>query len=169
MSDAEPKEAGQMTAPPRQADTAVAAPSGRWPMGRVLLLLLAAGLVTLMLDIRYEHVEVVYEDPVAWTPIVFSGVMALLSLIGFLIWRVGFNRLLFVLYALGLVVGFIGTWKHTGGAIPKEILHVLSAWVVRYHYEAVPPPLAPAAFIGMGLMGMLACSRTFFTTKAPRH
>ena len=42
----------------------------RWPLGRVVVLILAGGFFGLVGDLRMDHVDVVRDQRIAWTPIV---------------------------------------------------------------------------------------------------
>jgi hypothetical protein len=132
-----------------------------YSLGRLLVLVLTAGCLTLLIDIRYEHIDVVHETRISWIPLIYSGLLTLLGVWGFLRWSPASRVVLFWCYAVGLAVGLTGLWMHTQGAIFGGVIHVLSAWFQHYHHEEVPPQLAPLAFCGIGLMGMLACAKVF--------
>jgi hypothetical protein len=132
-----------------------------YPLGRLLVLVLTAGCLTLLIDIRYEHIDVVHETRISWIPLIYSGLLTLLGAWAFLRWSPASRAILFWGYAVGLAVGMTGLWMHTQGAVFSGVFHVLSAWFQHYHHENVPPQLAPLAFCGIGLMGMLACAKVF--------
>jgi hypothetical protein len=70
-----------------------------------------------------------------------------------------------VLFGLGVVIGALGIWFHSGGHIVHALGQVANAWLAPPGSDAGveigsrPPVLAPAAFIGMGLVGIVACRR----------
>ena len=132
-----------------------------WSLNRVLVLLLTAGLFTLLIEIRFEHVDVVHERRIAWIPIGYSGLMTLLGLWAVAWWGPASRAVLSWFYALGLAVGSAGIWLHADGAIISSIVHILSAWFQRFHHAEAPPVLAPVAFCGIGLLGLIACAKAF--------
>jgi hypothetical protein len=132
-----------------------------YSLGRLLVLVLTAGCLTLLIDIRYEHIDVVHETRISWIPLIYSGLLTLLGLWAFLRWSPASRAILFWCYAVGLAVGMTGLWMHSQGAIFSGVAHVLSAWFQHFHYADEPPLLAPLAFCGIGLMGMLACAKVF--------
>ena len=58
----------------------------RWPLTRVLVLLLANAFVGLAMEIRVEHVDAVHEQGIAWTPIIYSCVMTIACLAATVFW-----------------------------------------------------------------------------------
>ena len=133
-----------------------------WPLHRILLLVLACGYLTLMADIRVEHADRFHKFWQAWIPIYYSSAMILACLIGTLGWsaaRGNVRRVVFWLFVLGFAVGGYGMYMHNGADIGKLLKTLVDAWITRIHHDDVPPQLAPAAFCGLGLIGMLACSR----------
>jgi len=132
-----------------------------WTLNKILVLLLTAGFLTLVVDLRSEHVDVVRHHWTAWIPIVYSGIMVVLGALGLAFWGRGGRQMLTVAFSAGFVVGVLGFWFHNGGHLILAVSTVLSAWTQRLHHEDVPPQLAPLAFLAMGLLGMLACARRF--------
>ena len=133
-----------------------------WPINRVLLLVLACGYLTLMADIRVEHADRFRRFWQAWIPIYYSGAMVLACVIGALGWsaaRGNVRRVVFWLFAVGFAVGGYGLYLHNKGDVAKLLQTLMDAWITKIKHEDVPPQLAPAAFCGLGLMGMLACAR----------
>jgi len=63
------------------------APHDRFPLARVLILILAGAFVGLMGDIRAEHVDAVRDHPIAWLPIIYSAFMTLACLAAFVFWN----------------------------------------------------------------------------------
>ena len=88
--------------------------------------------------------------------------MVLACVIGALGWsaaRGNVRRVVFWLFAVGFAVGGYGLYLHNKGDVAKLLQTLMDAWITKIKHEDVPPQLAPAAFCGLGLMGMLACAR----------
>jgi hypothetical protein len=122
--------------------------------------LLLAGFLTLMLDIRYEHRQVVGEEPVAWTPIFFSLSMLLAIPLGVLLWRNGGKFLLVFSYTGSIVVGALGLYFHSNGQWMtrlQDIFSVWQSWITKIDTTVPvnPPLLAPLSFCGLGAIGLL--------------
>ncbi len=138
----------------------LSAPATRWPLNRLLLLVLLAGFLTLMADIRVEHADRFRKFWQAWIPIYYAGTMSVACLVGALAWWTpAVRRIVFWLFALGFLVGGYGLYLHNHGDFLKLSQTLLDAWIMKIKHEDVPPQLAPAAFAGLALIGMLTCAR----------
>jgi len=134
----------------------------RWPLARILIFILANGFIGLMIDIRVEHVDAVREHTVAWLPIVFSGFMAISCLVGFIFWGKLTRRLMLPLFLAALVIGGLGFYFHTHGNIKKVSTTSVNAWTdPNLEHSDAPPQLAPLAFAGLGVIGLLTLMERF--------
>jgi hypothetical protein len=134
----------------------------RWPLTRVLILILAGAFASLMIDIRVEHVDVVREQSVAWLPIIYSGIMTIACLLAFLFWNKSARRVLLPLFLLALIVGSLGFYFHNHGHLKKVIVTSVNAWTdPKMKHSHAPPPLAPLAFAGLGAIGVFASLKRF--------
>jgi len=112
------------------------------------------GAAMLLAEIRFEHREVLGETWVAWLPIAYA---ALLLVAG--------REVLRALFAAAILVGTLGVWFHSGGHPARKAAQVLSAFALEVGKNggikigSEPPPLAPAAFCGLGFIGLIACRR----------
>lgn len=143
-----------------------------WTVNKLLALVLTAGFLLLVVDLRSEHVDVVRHHWTAWIPIVYSGIMVVLGGIGLATWERGGRQALLAGFAVAFVVGGLGYWFHNDGHLIAPIVTVLQAWVLHLHHNDGPPTLAPLAFAGLGLLGVLACAsasqpRASVADKAP--
>jgi hypothetical protein len=151
-----------------------------WTLNKAMVLGLISAFAFLLLEIRYEHRQVLQEEPAAWIPIVFSGASVLLGLLALGSWDRWGRQALMGAFALACVVGVLGVWFHTEGR-PGAALAVVTASLPGTPVfaesegseapatpegrpnagagEKTPPYLAPLAFCGLGLFGLLACSR----------
>ena len=123
-------------------------------------LLVAAGFLILMLEVRFEHREVVGENWKAWIPIVYSGLMLLCVPLATALFNRGGKKLLLALYALGAFLGLFGVWLHAHKHLFARLAEVMAVWQhlvnkidpsVPFH----PPVLAPLAFMGLASLGLV--------------
>ncbi len=155
-----------------------------WTLNKLLVFTLLGGFVLLLVEVRAAHQPILGGHPIAWMPIVFSGLMVLLGLASLLGWEKGGRRLLFWGFAVSVFVGALGVWIHNDGHPLKGLMNELSAWTQpldsnakqvsgedhgtdrpREHQadasNSGPPALAPLALFGLGLLGMLTCAGRF--------
>ena len=134
----------------------------RWPLPRVLILMLAGAFVGLMMDIRVEHVDAVHHRSIAWLPILYCAVMAVASMGACVFWSPLARRIMIALFLLAFIVGGAGFYLHNHGKLTKAITSAVNAWIdpSMDHVDA-PPQLAPLAFGGLGTIGLLASLKRF--------
>jgi hypothetical protein len=132
-----------------------------WTLNKLVVLILTAGFVVLLIQVRYDHRMVVHEKVIAWTPIVFSALMITACVVGLLLWDRGGRKVLLFGFLMAIVVGLLGFWLHTDGHLLRGFGHDLLAWVRKIPAEDQPPALAPLAFAGFGLLGWIACLKHF--------
>jgi hypothetical protein len=127
----------------------------------VAALLLGAGM--LLVEVRFEHREVLGETWVAWLPLACAALLLVGGGVALAFWRRGGRKVLAVLFGIALVIGTIGIWFHSDGHPFAHVGKVLAAWALRpgqtggVPVGSQPPALAPAAFCGLGLLGLIAC------------
>jgi hypothetical protein len=151
-----------------------------WTLNKAMVLGLIGAFAFLLVEIRYEHRHVLGEERAAWIPILFSGACVLLGVLALRSWDRWGRKALMAAFAAACLVGALGVWFHTEGK-PAAALSVVTASVpggpahadsegsesraapegqpYTGEGEKTPPYLAPLAFCGLGLFGMLACSR----------
>lgn len=138
-----------------------------WSLNRIIVLALLGGLAGLMLDIRWEHRVELGRQWETWIPLVYIGLMLIAGVVGLYRWNSWGRRLLQVSFSVCMIVGVLGTWYHSKGDPVGNFRHVLTAWVVPpgtnggVKVSSAPPEMAPLAFVGLGVMGLLCCSRRF--------
>jgi hypothetical protein len=138
-----------------------------WSLNRIIVLLLLGGLASLMLDIRWEHRVELGRQWQTWIPLVYIGLMLIAGVVGLYKWNSWGRRVLQVGFSLCLIVGALGTWFHSKGDPVGNFRRVMTAWFVPIGTNggvkigSTPPELAPMAFIGLGLIGLLCCSKRF--------
>ncbi len=133
-----------------------------WTLNQWLVLLLVVVCAGLLLEIRYDHNHVLMEKRIAWTPIVYSAVVLAAGALSLAFWDRWGRAAMLWLFGAGLAVGLLGFWLHNMGHPVSGIERMLSAWTGNHpDPTAKPPTLAPLAFAGLGLLGMLACAEKF--------
>jgi hypothetical protein len=139
-----------------------------WSLNRIIVLVLLGGLAMLLVEIRWEHRVELGRQWETWIPLVYIGLMLVVGVIGLYRWESWGPRILQVGFALGMIVGLLGVWFHGGGKdVLSHLLRVLTAWTIPLgtnggvKVSSEPPVLAPLAFVGLGLLGILACSKRF--------
>lgn len=113
---------------------------------RRLLALLAAGYLVLALDTALEHQRLFGQN---WrvllppfTALLNGAALGLAALSA----RPALRRLAAGLLGWSLLVGLAGAWFHLARRLAEEL-----GWLGLF-----PPPLAPLAFAGLGLLGLTA-------------
>ena len=132
-------------------------------VNEVIVAALLLGAAFLLVEVRFEHREVLGEIWVAWVPLACAALLLVGGAIALPLWRRGGRNVLTVLFGVAFVIGMIGIWFHSHGQPFAHVAKVLSAW--RLHpgqnggapVGTEPPALAPAAFCGLGFLGLIAC------------
>jgi hypothetical protein len=138
-----------------------------WSLNRIIVLLLLGGLASLMIDIRWEHRVELARQWETWIPLVYIGLMLVAGLVGLYKWNSWGRRILQVGFFVSMVVGVLGTWFHSQKDPVNNFRRVLTAWTVPLGTNggiktgSTPPEMAPLAFVGLGLIGLLCCARRF--------
>jgi hypothetical protein len=127
---------------------------------------LLGALCLLLVEIRFEHREALGEAWQSWIPLLYCGAMLALGAAALTRWYRGGRQVLLVGFAAAFLIGLLGTWFHSDGHPISGVFQVLAAWALRPGDAGgikmgAPPVLAPLAFVGLGSMGMLACSWRF--------
>jgi hypothetical protein len=133
---------------------------------RGIVALLLLGLLVLMVEIRFEHREVMAERWETYIPLVYCAAMLMLGAVGLYAWHTWGRLLLLVGFGLAFAIGAMGLWLHSDGQPAKSLRRVLIAWTlppgdnggVKPQLSG-PPVMAPLAFLGLGAIGMIACAR----------
>lgn len=99
-----------------------------WTLNKLIVLALIGAFATLMFELRFQHQMVLGEHTIAWTPIIYSGLMIVLSFIALFLWERGGRQLLFWAFAVALVVGTVGFWQHNEEHFGERIAGVFTVW-----------------------------------------
>jgi hypothetical protein len=139
-------------------------------LSKLMAISLLGALCLLLVEIRFEHREVLGERWQSWIPLLYSGGMIVVGGAALTRWHRGGRQVLLVGFSAALLVGLLGLWFHSEGHPISGVLQVLAAWTLRPGDNGgvkvgAPPVMAPVAFIGLGSMGVLACSWRFPTEQ----
>src|ERR1700682_5403777 len=93
-----------------------------------LAAVLLGGVLLLVVELRFEHREVLGETWRSWIPLVYGGATVLGGCVALFRWHAGGRRLLAALFGAGLLVGLAGFWFHTGGHPFNAVMNALAAW-----------------------------------------
>src|SRR5258707_1582944 len=133
---------------------------------KLMVVGLLAALSLLLVEIRFEHRAALGESWQSWIPLFYSGGVVALGAGGLARWHRGERQVLQVGFAVAFLIGLLGLWFHSDGHPLSGAVQVLAAWTLRPGAMGgiklgSPPVLAPLAFVGLGSMGVLACSWRF--------
>jgi hypothetical protein len=126
---------------------------------------LLGGAAFLLVEVRFEHREVLGETWRGWIPLTCAALLLVAGIPAWLAWAGRGRKLLAALFALTAAVGVLGAWFHSGGRPDRAVVRVMSAWALAPGQNggekpgSAPPALAPLAFSGLGLLGWLVCAR----------
>lgn len=140
-----------------------------WPLNKLIVLILLGGLASLLIEIRWEHRVELERQWQTWIPLVYISLMLIGGVISLYRWESWGAKVMGIGFALSFVVGALGVWFHGGDHLVGNLLRVLTAWMIPLgtnggvKVSSEPPIMAPLAFIGVGLLGVLACSKRFRT------
>jgi len=123
----------------------------RYPLQRVVCLVLAGGYGMLLIETLVEHQAVLREHPIALTPPVAAALGAVLLTLAATTWSDSLRRAAGAYGLVSLLVGAAGLVFHNA-----ERFEELEGGAINW---LSPPLLAPAAFCGLGLLAVLVLSR----------
>jgi hypothetical protein len=121
---------------------------------------MCGGFFLLLCEIRFEHRAVILDDWRPWMPIIFCALMLVVIPVATILRGRGGKSVLVACYCLSVCLGCLGLVLHSGGHLLPRLLEVFSVWTSPMQTSATlkalhPPLLAPAAFIGLGFIGLL--------------
>ena len=93
-----------------------------------MVLILIGAFAFLLLDLRMEHADVLSEELISYMPLVYSGLMVILSLIAVYFWESWGRKVLFWAFALAIVVGVVGFWQHNEHKFGQRMAYVFTVW-----------------------------------------
>src|SRR5262249_61940251 len=99
-----------------------------WTLNHLVTLLLMGAFALLLIEVRYFHHEVLREHSIAWTPIVYGGLLLVAIAVELVTWARGGRRGLFWRFSPALVIGPIGYWFHNEGRPLQGLERELAEW-----------------------------------------
>ncbi len=132
-------------------------------LGRRISGMLVLGAALLLCEVRFEHREVLGETWHGWIPLACAALLVAAGIPAWLAWSSTSRRVLAALFAVAIAVGLVGVWFHSDGRPARTLVRVAAAWALPPGKDggikpgSAPPLLAPLAFCGLGLLGVLAC------------
>ncbi len=142
-----------------------------WTLNKLVALGVLGAFAMLLLELRFDHRDVLGEYWQAFVPLIYSGTMIVFGGAALALWHRGGRIVLLWGFSIALIIGVVGFWMHNQGRPIEGAQRILAAWsqpIEKPESESggkaaldEPPVLAPLAFFGLGLLGMLACSRRF--------
>ncbi len=133
---------------------------------RLIAAVLIGGAAFLLVELRFEHREVLGEEWPSWIPLVYCAATLATGAIALRSWSTWGRPMLAGVFLLGVVVGAVGFWFHTGGHLLGGIAELLRAWRIPPGQDggirigSRPPPIAPLAFCGLGTLGWIVSAST---------
>jgi hypothetical protein len=158
---------------PEEAVTTRTVRFGIQDRDQLLAAAVLGGAAFLLLELRFEHREVLAEAWQSWIPLLYCGVTLAAGAFALIRWRTWGRGALGALFALGIAVGIAGFWFHTGGHLLDGIRDLLAAWRIPLGKDggikmgSRPPAVAPLAFCGLGALGSLICFAPKTSTGTP--
>jgi len=125
---------------------------------------LLSGAAFLLVEVRFEHREVLGETWRGWIPLTCAALLIAAGVPAWVAWTARARKLLTVLFALAAAVGLLGAWFHSDGHPLRAVGRVAASWTLKPGQNggekpgSAPPALAPLSFSGLGLLGVLVCA-----------
>jgi hypothetical protein len=127
-----------------------------YSLNRMLVLVATAGFAFLLADNIIEHWSVFKEEVSSFIPVVFSAIGLIIGLVTVLKWKEKFIKVFQIVLLASIVVALAGMYFHIkeddDEDQPKE-------QVVTPKEEKDKPVLAPLAYAGLAIVGLLGTSR----------
>ena len=125
-----------------------------YSLNRILCLFASIGFLFLAVDSAIEHRDVLLKEPMSLVPVLFGALGAAIALIAILKWNESWIRILHMFLLVGFLVAGTGVYLHVREDDDEE-----KAAVKTEQQEKEKPILAPLAFAGVALVGLLGTSR----------
>src|SRR5205085_2300079 len=91
---------------------------------------LLLGAAFLLLEIRFEHREVLGETWRSWIPLGYAALLLACGIPAWMRWSNGGRKLLAALFAAALAIGLLGAWFHSDGRPFRTMARVAAAWAL---------------------------------------
>lgn len=144
-----------------------------WTLNKLVALGVLGAFAFLLLELRFDHRDVLGEHWQAFAPLIYSGAMIIVGGAALALWHRGGRVVLLWGFSIALAIGVVGFWMHNHGKPVQGVQRIAAAWsqpIQKTESESrnepaleEPPVLAPLAFFGLGILGMLSCASRFQT------
>lgn len=129
-----------------------------YSLNRILVLYVTLGFVFLLVDTTIEHWDIFFKEYMVFIPAVFCLLGVMLGAIAVLKWNEKWIRLLHIFFIVSFLVAGAGFYFHVKEEDDDKPL-VASIKQEQEEKSKDKPILAPLAFGGIALFGLLGTSR----------
>jgi hypothetical protein len=120
-----------------------------WPIERLVYLFLSIAFLAVWIQVTLLHWSGGFRSPYMWSPVIYTPVLVLSALI-LTFTRAAWAEWLFIAaYALGVVEGLFGAYKHFGGVASH-----IGGFKLR-NFIAGPPAVLPVTYAALALFGLV--------------
>ena len=125
-------------------------------LNRILVAVAVAGFVFLFADSIIEHWDILKKEPMSLVPVITSVIGILITLVTFIAWKNRWIKILQTFLFVVLCVGAAGVYFHISDSDEDEKTEAVKE---PKHEEKEKPLLAPLAFAGVAVVGLLGTAR----------
>lgn len=127
---------------------------------RLELVALLAGYGLLLVETRFEHRVVMGTQWQPWIPVIFSASALITGMFGLAFIKTFGRKVLLCLFAVSMIIGVVGFWLHGKGELAARLEYLIASLFgpvgqIDTSEMSNPPLLAPLAFSGLGLIGLI--------------
>jgi len=127
-----------------------------YSLNRILVLVVTAGFAFLLIDTMIEHWGIFSKEPMAYIPVGFSVVGLLIGISAVLQWNERWIRYFQLFLFASFIVAAMGVYLHIGDDDDEK---QATEQIAQQKKEKEKPLLAPLAFGGLAVIGLLGTSR----------
>jgi len=128
----------------------------KYSLNRLIVAVVAGGFLFLLADMILEHWDILKTEAMSWVPIVFSTFGLIVSTYAFVQWKEKAIRLLQVTLLVSFIVAGVGLYFHIAKDDDDKVTTEQTAVTEK---EKDKPILAPLAFAGIAIIGLLGTMR----------
>ncbi len=129
----------------------------KYTLNRLLVLTASAGFAFLLADTIIEHLGTFNQEIMTYIPPIFSLIGVIIGLIAVYKWKSGIIRVMHMFLFLSFIVAAAGFYLHV--AEEKDDDNLTMEQRLHEENEKDKPLLAPLAFGGVAVVGLLGTSR----------
>jgi len=129
----------------------------QFTINRILVLFSAIAFAFFCIDSLIEHWSILNDELLSYIPVVFSGIAALMTFSGGIRWKESCIKMLKVVFICSFLVAATGLYLHILEEEDDE--DATEEQIEHEQKEKDKPPLAPLAFGGIAVVGVIATAR----------